>query len=235
MTCKICGWLCAWFRAEAGSTRDSIREQSRVWEAAQSNEFELWSTVRDPQRDRLKAAKAIQPTDPEAAFRIYLDLADAGVIRAMELVAHQYAYGNLVAHDFEKAKAYYRRAVQAGSWTATLKYAWLLGDRGQFDLCETLLEDGVKADFIPASYWLAWWRFQRSSDRATCRAIRPLLERAADAGHPEAALFLARLKVRGKFGLREVPRGLKDLLQVVDRTHAAATPSDPNSVSAAVG
>lgn len=234
MTCKVCGWLCAWFRAEAGPTRGSIRNQSQEWEAAQSNEFELWSTVSDQQRDRLNAAKAIRPTDPEAAFRIYLDVADAGVVWAMEMVAHQYAWGDLVAHDFEKAQAYYRRAIEAGSWMATLKYAWLLADRGHFDTCETLLQDGVKADFIPASYWLAWWRFQQSSDRATCRAIRPLLERAAGAGHPEAALFLARLKVWGKFGLREMPRGFKDMLQVVDRTHAAASSSDSSPISAAV-
>lgn len=232
MKCKICGWLCAWCVAEAGPVRASIRKQSEAWEATQSNEYELWSTVSDRDRERLDAAKAIRSTEPEAAFRIYLDLADAGVVWSMEMVAYQYAWGDLVAHDFEKAQTYYRRAIKAGSWMATLKYARLLADRGQFDICETFLQDCVKADFIPACYWLAWCRFQQSSDRATCRAIRPLLERAADAGHPAAALFLARLKVRGKFGFREIPRGFKDTLQIVDRTHAAASSSDSNPIPA---
>jgi len=168
----------------------------------------------------LYAANAIRPTDPEAAFRIYVDMADAGVAWAMEKVGYQYAWGNFVPRDWERAQDYFRRAIEAGSWMATLKYARLMADRGHFDVCEAVLQDGVNADFLPACYWLAWYRFRQSGTRTTVREIRPLLERAAEAGHPAAALLLARLQVWGKFGLREIPRGFRQLLQIVSLASA---------------
>jgi len=73
----------------------------------------------------------------------------------MEKVGYQYAWGNFVPHDWERAQDYFRRAIEAGSWMATLKYARLMADRGHFDVCEAVLQDGVNADFLPACYWLA--------------------------------------------------------------------------------
>lgn len=173
------------------------------------------------------AARALQSADPEAAFRVYLELADAGVAWAMEMVAYQYGWGTLVANDFEQAQAYYRRAIEAGSSMATSRYARLLARHGHLDSCDTLLEDGVRADFVPAYYWLARCRLARSDDRPTCRAIRPLLEHAAKAGHPAAALLLAQLKVRRKFGFREVAHGIRELVQVAGQ--APLVPPLPDS------
>lgn len=235
MACKICGWLCALFCADADvvAARANLWKQSEKWESAHSNEYKLWSRASDQERERLDAAATLQTTDPEAAFRMYLDLADAGVVWAMQIVAHQYAWGTIVPNDFEQAQIYYCRAIEAGSWMATLRYAWLMARQGYFEESETVLQDGVNADFVPASYWLARCRYHQSSDRKTCRVIRPLLEHAVEAGHPGAALFLARLKARGKFGFREIPRGFKEMIQVVERTHDAVSSSGSNPISAA--
>jgi len=178
----------------------------------------------------LDTAKRIRSEDPEAAFRIYLEVADSGVAWAMESVGYLYEEGIIVAKDCEQAMTYYRRAIEAGSWMATLKYASLLADLGHFDTCETILQDGVQADFVPAFYWLARVRLKRSKNRRTCCAIRPLLEHAADAGHPAAALLLARLKFRGKFGIREIPQGFRESLQVFDRTYAADSAAEASAI-----
>lgn len=183
---------------------------SRAWESAHSNEYELWSKVSDQQRGLLDTAKAIRPTDPDAAFRIYLDVADDGVAWAMEVVGYhyQFGWGTSGCPDFELAQTYYQRAIEAGSSMAMLRYAWLLANHGRFEISERLLQESAEAGFIPAYYWLARCHFRQSSDRRTCRDIKSLLVRAADAGHPAAAEMLARLRMRGKFGFREIPRAL---------------------------
>jgi TPR repeat protein len=70
------------------------------------------------------------------------------------------------------------------------------------------LEDGVQKGFVPASYWLARLRYGRARSRKIARQIAPLLEYAADKGHPGAELMLGRLLLSGKLGLRGIPRGL---------------------------
>lgn len=235
MTCKICAWLCNWLCADAGPVRSSFWRQSDAWESAHSNEYELWSKVTAGDRERIDAAKAIQDADPKMAFRIYLDLADAGVVWAMETVASHYELGIAVAADFEQAQTHYRRAIEAGSWMATIRYVKLLAHNGYSDICETLLQDGVKADFVPAFFWLAWHRLKRSSSRKTCREVRPLLEHAAEAGHPAAELSLARLQALGKFGLGEIPLGFKQISKIVGRNRSGDSSSESEGAPAGVG
>ena len=123
----------------------------------------------------------------------------------MQQVGWHYRTGAGVAADFERAQDYYRRAICAGSWTATISYARLLAEQGHFETCEQLLEDGVRSDFVPAYFWLARFRHRQSKSRKTCREIRPLLEYASEKGHPAARGFLAALMLLGKYRLRESP------------------------------
>lgn len=96
---------------------------------------------------------------------------------------------------------------------ATIHYARLLTELGHHDACERTLENGVASDFVPAYYWLAWYRYQRSKTRKVRREVRPLLEYAAEKGHPEAKLLLARWMALGKLGLRNIPRGCRLVAQ----------------------
>ncbi len=121
--------------------------------------------------------------------------------------------GIVVAADFEQAADYYHRAICAGSWMATIRYARLLAAHDYVDECEKVLQDGVEPDFVPAYYWLAWLRYDRAPTRATCLAIRPLLDYAAERGHPGAKNTLGRLMTMGKVGLLLIPRGLKFLYE----------------------
>lgn len=206
----LCKWLRSWLGPEfdAGG-KYCIDDKSDVWERAHSNDAELWAS--EPDLDRLKEAGAISKSDPQAAFQIYLDLAQHGSVRAMLRVAWHYGFGKgaVVTPDFRIAADWYIRAIRAGSWMATRYYAQLLAKHRYFAECEDVLDEGVKKNWIPAFYWLAWCRLQQSQSRKTYREVKPLLEYAAGKGHPWAQLRLARCMAKGKFGLRQIPRGFK--------------------------
>lgn len=217
MACKLCAWLLGRFAPNCDPVRDSITDASSAWERAESNDYELW--CEQPARARRLAEKALaaQDSDPEAAFRMHLEAADAGSVWAMEVVASCYHRGTAAEADFIRAQDYYYRALCGGSWMATIGYARLLAGQGYFEQCEEVLEDGVQNDFIPAYFWLAWYRYRRNQTAETCREIRPLLEVAAGRGHPEAELMLARLMARGRLGLRDIPKGLGRLLEMAGK------------------
>lgn len=206
MPCK----LCARWRARLWKKCDA-------WERAHSNESELWWEQPARNRELMQQAEAREKTDPAAAFRLYLEAAEAGTAWAMDVVAWHYQTGTLVAADLDKALEYYHCAICAGSWMATLYYARLLAEQGHHDECESVLEDGVASDFVPACFWLAWFRYERCKTRTLCREIRPMLEYAAGKGHPGARIFLARLMTWGKFGLGEIPAGIGSTLRMALR------------------
>jgi TPR repeat protein len=232
LACKFCAWICHWLCAGANPI-DAYWDRADDWERGQSNESELFCAASREHRDRIDAALAMREADLEAAFRIFVDVADAGMPWAMETVAGHYERGIVVAADFQQAQLYYRRAIEAGSWMATIGYARLLVRHGHFDASEQVLRDGVDADFLPAHFWMAWYRLKRSRRRATCREIRPLLERAADAGHPLAGLVLARLKLLGKFGVREIWPGFRQIKKLTDRSGTVSSASDAQGVAMA--
>ncbi len=213
MTCRICAWLSRRFGPDCDAIRNSISDRSEDWERADSNEYELWCEQSARNRELVEKGGAILDSDPGAAFQLYLEAAEAGSVWAMEVVGWHYHTGTAVVADFGQAQAYYYRALCAGSWMATIRYARLLVEHGYFDHCEGVLEDGVRKNFTPAYFWLAWFRYKRSKTDETCREIRPLLEYAAGKGHPEAKLMIARLMARGRFGIRNVPAGFRRLVE----------------------
>ena len=215
--CRICAKLRRWFGMEPTLTCDAIWQshfaQSDAWERAQSNDDELWWADSDRNRALIEEAHALQPSDPEAAFRKRLEAAEAGSPWALQEVGWHYHTGTVVAADYEPAADHYHRAICAGSWMATILYARLLADHEHVDESEQVLQDGVALDFVPAYFWLARLRYERRPTRATCRAIRPLLDYAANQGHPGAKQMLGRLMAKGKFGILAIPNGLKLLYE----------------------
>src|SRR5215217_2788369 len=125
--CKFCDrfWERFWGHTDA-------------WERARSNDRELWSKESDKAGEILKEAAAMSETDP-AALQLYLKAAEAGSVIAMGRVAWQYWTGTATAPDLAKAQEYYRRAIQGGSWTATIHYARLLDELGHHDTCDQVL------------------------------------------------------------------------------------------------
>ena len=183
-TCRICAKLRRWLGIEEELTCETILQshwnQSDDWEREHSNDAELWWRDSDRNRALIHEAWERQDTDPDGAFGLFVEAAEAGSPRAMETVGSFYETGIVKTADFDRAANQYYRAVCAGSWMATIAYARLLAAHGDIDECEAVLRDGVELNFVPAYFWLAWLRYQRTPTRATCRAIRPLLDYAAN-------------------------------------------------------
>lgn len=218
-TCRICARLRRWLGMETELDCDALwrshLDQCEAWEQANSNQDELWWSESGRNRELIEQAWVLRNADPEAAFRMLLEAAEAGSAWAMQSVGSHYHTGTVVAADFDRAADYYRRAISAGSWRATIAYARLLAEQGHVEECEEILEDGVRQNFVPAYFWLARLRYDRSPSRATCHEIRPLLDYAAGQGHPGAKQTLGRLMVKGKFGFFAIGKGLKLLLETV--------------------
>ncbi len=85
----------------------------------------------------------------------------------------------------------------------------LLFQIGRHEECQMILQDGVRLDFAPAYFWLGWLRYLQTKTPEMRNEVKPLLEHAAQQGHPAAKFFLSRWMARGKLGLRNVPRGWK--------------------------
>ena len=172
MSCRICAWLSDWFGPESQCARTWAAWDA--WERDHSNAWELWCEESDDNLKLIEQAAALLDSDPAAAFRLYLQAADAGSVWATQRAGWHYHTGTGVPADFGQAQEHYRRAIEAGSWMATIDYALLLADYGHFETADQLLEDGVRSDFIPAFFRLARLRYRRSGSRKTCREIRPL-------------------------------------------------------------
>jgi hypothetical protein len=98
---------------------------------------------------------------------------------------------------------------------ATIDYARLLAELGHHDECEQTLDNGIAAGFIPAFFWLAWLRYERSKTARARKEVRPLLDHAAQHGHPQAKLLLGRWMMLGKLGMREIPHGCRLVIEAL--------------------
>lgn len=167
-------------------------------------------------RGRWAEAESLREEHPAVALAIHLELAEAGSAHSTIMAGWYHQTGRGAEQDNAAAEEFYRRALCMRSWRATILYAKLLFKRGAHDKWPSTLQNGVDNGFIPSFFWLAWFRYKQSPSRRTAREVRPLLETAAEAGHPGAKAILVRWTMSGKFGLREIPRGLRmarELLQ----------------------
>jgi TPR repeat protein len=187
---------------------------ARGWEPGESDEA---------LRGRWAEARRLADGDPARALAIHVELAEAGSPFSMLMAGAYYERGRGTARDAAVAEDFYRRALCAGSWKATVRYARLLFERGAHDAWPSTLGDGVANGFIPSFFWLAWYSYKRSPSARTAREVRHLLETAADAGHPDAGLVLARWAASGKFGWREIRDGHRKLLLAVRSANERAS------------
>jgi hypothetical protein len=206
MKCRLCTWLCD--RLCSPEANSTLWRATFEWEEDYASDWEPAETG-DGLRERWSEAKSLFDEDPAAALAIHLELAERGSAFSKLQAGWHHAQGYGTEKDAAAAEEFYRRALCAGSWKATLRYADLLFKREAHDKWPSTLEDGVRNGFIPSYFWLAWYRYKRSPNRRTAREVRHLLETAADAGHPGAGLMLARLAATGKFGLREILPGYR--------------------------
>ena len=212
MACLLCAWICN--RLGGPDSGSPV-----VWRAADRWEDDFavkWEPAEADAalRQRWSEADSLLDEDPAASLAIHRELAEGGSAYSMLKLAWHYDSRTGTERNPAVAEEYYRQALCAGSWRATIGYAHRLFERGAHDEWPRTLSDGVQEGFIPACYWLAWYTYERSPKARTAREVRPLLEAAAAAGHPGARLILARWAASGKFGWREVRRGFRMLREI---------------------
>jgi len=223
--------MCDRFCSDDGEGSRSFWKSSEAWERAQANEWELWSAAPDRARALDQQAVELYKVDHRAALGLFQEAAEAGSVWSMEKVGWYYDRGIADVVDFGLAREYYSRAVCAGSQTAIVSYAKLLERHGKHDDWPSALQIGVVADYAPAYFWLAWFRCKHSRKRKTFMEAKPLLEYAAGKGHPGARYTLAVWMAFGRFGLRQIPAGLRLLRHNAeqDRESRRAPQSVPES------
>ncbi|MEW4447529.1 hypothetical protein [Qipengyuania sp. JC766] len=192
----------------------SILLRSYDWENDNSGGWEPWGD--EALRAREDTAAALISSDPEAAMAELHILSEEGSIFADRWLGYCYQGLTTKYHDLERAEHHLYKAQMAGSWPASVELSKLLFEEKINDKWEAILEDGHQQGFIPSTFWLARFRYMQSKTRATAMQVRPLLEKAADAGHPAARLMLAQLKGRGMFGIRAIPQGFREVNALYD-------------------
>ncbi len=182
----------------------------KAWEREHSNLAAIWDG--EDYKDRIQEAFSLWPDDRRAAFQIYFELAELGSVWSMRELGRCYARGLGVAEDHEQAEVWLRRAADGGYQLAILSLADLSASSGDIPTAESILAKSVADGWTPACFWLARYRLKYSPTRSTYAAVRPLLDAAAQEGHPVARALLARYSMTGKFGIREIPAGHREAL-----------------------
>ena len=213
MKCRLCKFLCDRF-CPPDARPGKLWRLSSKWEQYHSNEWDLWDAQPTELREGVERALSLTETDAAKSFAIMRRLADLGSPFAARRTGWSYEHGWGTAVNLGLAELYYYKAQMGGSWMATLSLADLLYKHRINGKWEPILEDGVRSDFIPASFWLGWYRYDRNPKRSVAREVAPLIKYAAKAGHPGARVTLMRWKCTGVFGLRAVADGWRDFRSI---------------------
>ena len=226
---------------EVRERTSKTRAYMRAWDFDQADDSELWRD--DDGFDAAQEAIASRESDPERSFRTLLRLARKGSLGSMVQVGWCYSAGKGVVADTVQAEQWFARAAESGSKWAAVCLARIRWPRGDLDGCEKAFGTSLSTDWAPALYWTARCRVKRSNTRETFKAVRPLLERAADAGSPAAGVLLGRLLADGRGGLLGVLRGYVLMIETMtsvarairEAEEAAASHSAEGSASTGPG
>jgi TPR repeat protein len=216
MSCLFCRWLCS-LCAEIDK---EFWRRANDWDYETAKASDLAILARDPLKDQVEQAFAVGREGSQARFDALKALAEQGSVYCMFPIATYYLHGVGVALDAEKAEYWARQAVEGGSAQGQLLYGRILGLRGDFAKCEEVFGVGAANDVGPALYWLARYRLRRSNTRRAWAEVRPLLERAAAKGSIAAHRVLGSAMARGRFGLGEIPQGIRIVAEISDRMSA---------------
>jgi len=189
-----------------------------VWEESRKQEryaaSKLKAQAREPDAARAMEIFKVLQTDPARGHALLVELADQGSAWAMEELGISYENGRHVSFDLNEALRWYHKAVKASSFTAVISFARVLTKLGHHDRCDKFLSKNLECGFPAVHFWLAWYRIKRAKSHAAYREVKPLLEYAAKHGHIGAKVIVANAMARGRFGVSQIPSGLKMLLKI---------------------
>jgi TPR repeat protein len=217
MKCVLCT-ICETARATFDKKMDA-------WLHAQSNNVEIL----ERETDLSAVNQAYEETDPAESFRQYLALAEKGSVWSMATVGQMLQTGTGTEQDLSQAEKWLVRAYQAGSDYGLICLGCLYERSERSEKAQEVYRAGVARGFVPAMVYLAA-SYRKSPDWAQRRheALK-LLEDGRAAGDLFARHWLTTAMVRGWFGVRYIPEGIRRLPSV--SRDMAALLEDDNSPS----
>jgi TPR repeat protein len=193
---------------------NALSKKLFAWLDTQTNSAALMELDADP--EAIYQAHNLRKTDPAESFRQYLALAERGSIWSMANVGILFENGTGTERDLEQAEKWYLRAYQARSDYGLIWLGHLYMQSQQYEKAQVVYRTGVARGFVPAmvrlasSYWNAPdWPERRGEALA-------LLQRGSAAGDIAARRYLAVGMMRGWFGLRHIPGGIRRLFSVAE-------------------
>lgn len=224
MECRLCTWLCQRFCPPQWDS-NAYWNATYKWEESFSRDWEPWDEDEDLRTRTVETARLVE-INPTLALQGFSELADEGSAFAMRWAGTLCMGNHGIDQNLDLAEDFFRRGLCAGSWMSTISYANLLYRRGAHDRWPSTLADGIDKGFIPAFFWHGWNSYRLNPSSRVAVEGRPLMLRAAEAGHPGAKAMLARWTARGRFGLRNIPDGFRMLLSTVDDFVSSAPTSN---------
>lgn len=201
-------WLRAeWAAARAAAGSPELQARLEEWRLAQTNDGEMLD--HDPDLKALDEATRLRRTDPKSAFPRLAALAGRGSVMSMLLVGLSYEQGTGVTADSALAEQWYRLAFEEGSQKGQLLLGQFYEKRSDFTKCEQVYAVGADSGWAPGLYHLARIKLLPPRTPARLEEARVLLEQAAAQGDLGAQIDLMRLLLRGRFGPRRIPSGLR--------------------------
>lgn len=201
---------------------DDLWAESAAWEASAPLPDGWPRDEQEELEQLLRMARELHDQDPAKALALELQAAERGSAQAMEMIGWRYWAGVGVDVDKGKAADFYCRALRGGNREATIGYARLSFELGRTRDWEGPLQHAADEGFVPAFFWLAWLRYQQNRSTRTRRRVFPLIESAANAGHPMAIFIRARWLMRGELGVHRIPHGVISLVRWAFRSNAGS-------------
>lgn len=134
--------------------------------------------------------------------------ANEGSIASMIILGWAFSKGEGVRHDKDEAERWYRRAVDAGSVSASCYLATHLLNNGEVNRAAHWYAYGADRDFTPSMFKLGLlYRQGHGMVRDSEQALE-LWERAAILGHVYAIRGVVFAMLRGRYGLFNMAKGV---------------------------
>jgi TPR repeat protein len=162
--------------------------------------------AREPDLERLRSAHALLSTNIAEGMVELEVLANAGSIMGMLYLAQAYELGQNADHV--KAERWYRLAFERGSATALFSLGSIYYKRKDYVAAEKMFAEGASKNDAPSMYWLASIYLSTQSGPEKSEQARILLEDATKRGQVHAKHGLGLLYLKGRFGMKNIPRGL---------------------------
>lgn len=216
----------------APARRRAIDAELNERRYSQTNERDLF--LRDPHREALQEAERQWRSDPETGLPRLLALAELGSIRGMTFLGWAHHTGTGVIVDHVKAEHWYWHAILGGPQHSQLCLGWIYTQRLEYSQCEKVYRISVTENWSPAMFYLARIMLRQTLTKARLNEARILLEHASALEDLGAEAMLAGYSARGRFGLRYVPSGFRQLciaswklVALEDKIALAACPEVP--------